>query len=147
MTSLLLSTLLAAAGGLFAAQEREIPKDSALVTLRGCARDRTFIVAPRSEDNPGSLEIAPGRRFRLSGPKSILEDIRKHERMMVMVTGLVRKSDIAGPGGVAIAGGRVRIGGGNPQSPTAGVARNPGYNQAVIDLESWRGLTEPCPER
>lgn len=147
MTSLVLSTLLVAASGLLLPQEREIPKDSMLVTLRGCASGRTFIVGPRSESEPGTLEIAPGRRFRLSGPKSILDDVRKHERMMVQVTGLVRKSDVAGPGGIAIAGGRVRIGGGNPQSQVGGASRDPGYNQAVIDLESWRSLSDPCPSR
>ena len=147
MTSLVISALLAAAGGLLLPQEREIPKDSTLVTLRGCARDRTFIVGPRSEDEPGTLEIAPGRRFRLSGPKAILEEVRKHERMMVQVTGLMRKSDVAGPGGISIAGGRVRIGGGSPQSQVGGASRDPGYSQAVIDLESWRSLPDPCPSR
>jgi hypothetical protein len=141
-----LRTILPAAGVGFPAQEREIPKDSSLVTLRGCARDRAFVVAPRSEDSPGSLEIAPGRRFRMSGPKSILEDIRKRERMMVEITGLVRKSDVAGPGGISLGGGRVRIGGGNPQS-SVGAGRDSAYNQAVIDVESFRSLLEPCPSR
>jgi hypothetical protein len=142
-----LRTILPAAGRPFLEQEREIPKDSALVTLRGCARDRAFVVAPRSEDSPGTLEIAPGRRFRLSGSKSILQDIRKRERMMVEITGLVRKSDISGPGGISLGGGRVRIGGGPPQSQTGAARLDSGYNQAVIDVESWRSLLEPCPSR
>ena len=33
-----------AATASLAAQERKIPKDSELVSIRGCARDRTFIV-------------------------------------------------------------------------------------------------------
>jgi hypothetical protein len=142
-----LRTILPAAGRPFLEQEREIPKDSALVTLRGCARDRAFIVGPRSEDSPASLEIAPGRRFRMSGSKSILADIRKRERMMVEITGLVRKSDVAGPGGISLGGGRVRIGGGNPQSSVGAPGRDSAYNQAVIDVESWRSLLEPCPSR
>ena len=35
---------------------------------------------------------------------------------MVQVTGLVRKADLAGPGGITTGGGRVRIGGGSPQA-------------------------------
>jgi hypothetical protein len=132
-----------AASGVLYAQERKIPDDSALVSIQGCATGRTFIVGPRSEHVPGTLEIQPGRRFRLSGPKSILNEIKKRERMMVGVTGLVRRSQLAGPGGVAIAGGRIRIGGAMPQD----VRNQSAYEQAVIDVESWRPLPDECPSR
>jgi hypothetical protein len=125
-------------------QERDVPKDSQLVTIRGCAKGRAFIVGARSEDNPGTLEIAPGRRFRMSGKKELLEDIKRHERMGVELVGLVRKSDVSGPGGIAIAGGRVRIGGAMPRAGVGDVSRNSNYSQPVIDVESWRGLPEPC---
>jgi hypothetical protein len=125
-------------------QERDVPKDSRLVTIRGCANGRVFIVGARSEDSPGTLEIAPGRRFRMSGKKDLLEDIKRHERMGVELVGLVRKSDVSGPGGIAIAGGRVRIGGAMPRTGAGDVARNSNYSQPVIDVESWRSLSEPC---
>jgi hypothetical protein len=127
-------------------QEREVPKDSARLILQGCARGRTFIVGPRTEHSPGNLEIAPGRRFRLNGPRKLLDEIGKRERTMVEVTGLVRRSQLAGPGGVSIAGGRIRIGGALPQdtNPT----RSAAYNEVVIDLEGWRSLPEEsCPDR
>jgi hypothetical protein len=123
-------------------QERDIPKDSQLVTIRGCAKGRVFIVGARSEDNPGTLEIAPGRRFRMS--KDLLEDIKRHERMGVELVGLVRKSDVRGPGGIAIAGGRVRIGGALPRAGVGDVSRDANYSQAVIDVESWRSLPDAC---
>jgi hypothetical protein len=129
------------------AQERKIPKDSDLVTIRGCARDRTFIVAARSEDQPGTLEIAPGRRFRLNASKKILEGIKARERTVIEVTGLVRKSDVNPPQGIPILGGRVRIGGAVPRDPISDPARDPAYNQAVIDVESWRVLTGDCRDR
>jgi len=66
---------------------------------------------------------------------------------MVEVTGLVRTGQLAGPGGVAIAGGRIRIGGANPQAPISDARRDPLYNQVVIDVESWRQLPDPCPAR
>jgi hypothetical protein len=125
-------------------QERDIPNDSRLVTIRGCAKGRVFIVGARSEDNPGTLEIAPGRRFRMSGKKELLEDIKRHERMGVELVGLVRKSDVSGPGGIAIAGGRVRIGGAMPRAGVGDVSRDSNYSQAVIDVESWRSLPDAC---
>jgi hypothetical protein len=127
------------------AQEREVPKDSARITVQGCARGRTFIVGPRSEHTPGSLEIQPGRRFRLNGPKEILNEIKKREATMVEVTGLVRKGQLSGPGGVSVAGGRIRIGGAVPQATDP--IRNPAYNEVVIDLEGWRSLPDECPSR
>jgi hypothetical protein len=128
------------------AQEREVPKDSARISIPGCARGRTFIVGTRA-DEPVRSDVAPGRRFRLSGPKAILDQIKKQESNMVEVTGLVRKSQLAGPGGVSTAGGRVRIGGGDPRQALGDPGRDVGYNEAVLDLESWRPLPEACKAR
>jgi len=145
MKKILLAGLVVALGAAVAAQEREVPKDSTRVTLRGCANDRTFIVGPRSEDQPGTLDVDPGRRFRLNGPKKILDEIKKHQSRTVEVTGLIRKNDIQGPQGVPVFGGRVRIGGARvPQSPTGDPARDPAYNQVVIDVESWREMAGNC---
>ena len=129
------------------AQERKIPKDSSRISIPGCAKGRTFIVAQSPEHEPVRSDVEPGRRFRLSGPKKVLNDIKVHEGSMVEVTGLVRTGQLAGPGGVAIAGGRIRIGGANPQAPISDARRDPLYNQVVIDVESWRQLPDSCPAR
>jgi hypothetical protein len=134
--------------GAAAAQERPVPGDSARVAIPGCAKGRVFIVGSTPEHEPTQVEIAPGRRFRLSGPKDVLNDIKKHEGRMIEVTGLVRRVDLKGPGGIPIAGGRVRIGGGVPQSPTGDATRTlGGYQQAVLDVEGWRQLAENCSDR
>jgi hypothetical protein len=146
MKVILIVGVLAAAGGLLTAQEREVPKDSELVTVRGCASGRSFVVGPRSEDQPGTLEIEPGRRLRLNGPGKLLDEIKKRERMMIEVTGLVKKSQIK-ESGIAIAGGRIRIGGSVPQSPINDPRRDPAYNQTIVDVQSYRQLAEPCPDR
>jgi hypothetical protein len=138
-----------AAGSLAAAQEEKpVPKDSERIAIPGCARGRTFIVAEASEHEPVRSDVAPGRRFRLSGPKKVLDEIKAREGTMVEVTGLVRKASLQGPGGVAIAGGRIRIGGGMPRDPIyADPRRDPMYNEAVMDVESYRMLSDPCPTR
>ncbi len=135
------------AGSLLTAQERKVPDDSQRISIPGCARNRVFIVGEASEHEPVSSNVQPGWRFRLSGPKKVLEEIKKHGPRMVEVTGLVRKADLAGPGGIALGGGRVRIGGTTPQTSSTDVSRSPGMSQAVIDVESWRPLPDACAEK
>jgi hypothetical protein len=148
MKQILIAGMVVAVGAAVAAQEREVPKDSARVTLQGCASDRTFIVGPRSEDQPGTLEVDPGRRFRLNGPKKILDEIKKRQSRTVEVTGLIRKNDVQGSQGIPVLGGRVRIGGaGVPRSPMGDPARDPAYNQVTIDVESWRELPGNCSSK
>ena len=143
-----LAALLLVAGVVLTAQEgRKIPRDSELISIPGCAKDRVFIVGASPEHEPVATDIPPGRRFRLNGPKAILQEIKKREGMMVEVIGLVRKRDLAGPGGVGLFGGRVRVGGVDPRAPISNPGRDPMYNQAVIDVESWRLLSESCPGR
>lgn len=136
------------AGSRLDAQERPVPKDSARISIPGCAKGRTFIVAARSDGEPVRSDVQPGSRFRLSADKKILADIKKQEGSMVEVTGLVRRSQLAGPGGIPIAGGRIRVGGGLPRDPIyTDPARDPRYNEAVMDVESWRPLPESCPAK
>jgi len=143
MQALVLVLLLFALPDLATAQERPVPNDSSRITIPGCARDRTFIVGQPEGREARATDIRPGRRFRLSGPRRVLDDIKKREGSMVEITGLVRKSDMAGPGGVSLLGGRVRIGGATPRDPV----RDPMYNQVVIDVEAFQLLPDPCPTR
>ena len=150
MKHLLPALAILAAGAALAAQEREVPKDSTRITIPGCTRGRTFIVTAREGHDPTSGDLAPGRRFRLSGPRDVLREIEKREGRMVEVTGLVRKAELAGPGGLTMGGGRVRIGGGPPQAGIGGgPTRSPvgGVNDAVLDVEGWNALPESCPSR
>ena len=102
-------------------------------------------VTQSPEHEPTQADIAPGRRFRLSGPKDVLADIKKHEGVLIEVTGLIRKNALKGPGGIGVAGGRVRIGAGVPQSPTGDPSHTlTSYEQPVLDVEGWRQLGENC---
>jgi hypothetical protein len=146
MTTQAVALFLAASmAAVAAAQETKVPDDSQLVSLNGCAKNGNFIVGERREDQPGSLEIEPGRRFRLEGPKKLLNDIKLHQRTAMQVSGLIRKVDVNGPQGVSVMGGRVRIGGARvPQDPISNPARDPAYNQPVMDVRSWKALTADC---
>jgi len=136
-----------ASAALVIAQERPVPKDSSRVSIAGCARNRTFIVGRAPEGEPVRSDIEPGRRFRMNGEKPTLADIKAHERTLIEVTGLVRQADLNPPRGIGI-GSRVRIGGGQPQSPIgSGPATSASYAEAIIDVEGWRTLPGECPQR
>ena len=125
------------------AQEKPIPKDSRRITIPGCVRGSSFITGiPRShESTPG---VRGGQRYRLNARKGVLKDMEKQKTSMIEVTGLVRVSQE--PGGVSIAGGRVRIGGAMPRDPRGSdVTRDPRYNEVVLDVESWAPLPDACP--
>jgi hypothetical protein len=143
-----LPALLLISAALVGAQEQaKVPKDSSRIAIPGCARDRTFIVADAPDHEPVGTKLEPGRRFRLSGKKDVLDDIRRREGTMMEVTGLVRKSDLDGPSGVKLFGGRVRIGGSQPQAPLSDVQRSSSYAEVILDVESFRMLTDSCPDR
>ncbi len=128
--------------------EKQPPADSSRVSIPGCSRGRVFIVGETPEHEPMRSDVQPGRRFRLNGPRTVLADIKKQEGTMIEVTGLVRKSDLRGPKGIPIPGGRVTIGGAVPRAPMGGgMTTSPMVSQAVLDIESWRPLAGPCPRR
>jgi len=136
--SLMLVTVLSA-------QERKVPKDSTRVSIPGCSKGSAFVVTASPEPDRTSTEIGIGRRFRLTGPKDVLAEIKRREGSMIEVTGLVKKSDLK-EGGIRLGGGRVRIGGANPQDPiSGGPGHAPVSGNAILDVEGWRPLAETCP--
>jgi hypothetical protein len=128
-----------------AAQERPVPSDSSRVTLSGCARNSVFTVRWRDDHEPTTGEIADGRRFRLTGRKDVLNEVKRREGSLVELTGLVRKNAVSPPQGISVGG--IRIGIGSPQQPISDPARTPDMYQPVLDVESYRMLPEPCPTR
>jgi hypothetical protein len=142
MKSLCSLVLVIGLAGTSAAQEKPVPKDSVRISVPGCSKGVVFTVTPSPEHESRS-SVAPGRRFRLAGPKKLLDEIKEWEGAVIEVTGLIRKGQLD-QGGVSLGGG-VRVGPG--PSPLGGVGRDPNYNQIVLDVEGWRALTGQCPSR
>jgi hypothetical protein len=140
---LLVAVLLGVA--LAAQEERPVPKDSARVSIPGCSKGSAFVVTESPEGERTSVEVKAGRRFRLTGKKELLNEIKAREGYMIEVTGIVRKNDLQGPGGISLGGGRVRIGGGAPVSNGGSPTQAPPSANAIIDVEGFRPLGEPCP--
>lgn len=124
-------------------QERPVPKDSARLSISGCARGRVFTVR-RNPEHPEELgtHLDEGRHLRLEGNKKALQEIKAHEGSMVEISGLIKRSDIE-QRGIGLAGGRVRIVGAMPQRS----GPDPGPSVAVVDVESWRLLNSSCPSK
>ena len=151
MVAILLSLLLVSFPQQAPQEEKPVDKNSARVTLPGCLNGRSFIVVEGSEDRPvGGTNIEPGRVFRLSGKKAVMQDLRKREGTAIEITGLVRKNDISGTAqGMPVdASGRIRIGG-SPmtQDPTRVSGRDPLGGVPVLDVESFRPIEAACPSK
>ncbi len=124
----------------------EVPKDSRLITANGCAKNGIFVVSPRREDQPGTLEVEPGSRFRLKGDRTILRAIRAREHALMRVTGLVREVDLINSG-IGVARGQVRIKAVPhvPQQAIQDPAHNPLATQPVVlDVQSWQQIPGNC---
>jgi len=131
---------------LAAQEERPVPKDSVRVSIPGCSKGSAFVVTDSPEGERTSVEIKSGRRFRLTGKKELLNEIKAREGYIIEVTGIIRKNDLQGPGGISLGGGRVRIGGGPPVAGSGqDVNRAPQSANAILDVEGFRPLGEACP--
>jgi hypothetical protein len=129
-----------------AQEEKPVPKDSVRVSIPGCSKGSAFVVTESPEGERTSLEIRTGRRFRLTGKKEMLNEIKTREGYMIEVTGIIRRNDLQGPGGISLGGGRVRIGGQQPVSGSGSVVNQaPQSANAILDVEGFRPLGEPCP--
>src|SRR4030095_12625309 len=64
---------------LAAQEERPVPKDSARVSIPGCSKGSAFVVTESPEGERTSVEIKTGRRFRLTGKKDLLNEIKARE--------------------------------------------------------------------
>ena len=131
-----------------AAQERKpVPKDSARVTVPGCAKGAAFTAGPRTEDQAGRAEIPEGMRFRMNAPKKLRDEIKAHEGQMIQITGLIKKGQYNEPG-IPVGGGvRVTPGVGNG-GVGVGVSGRPspgGGAVNYIDVESWAPAPGNCP--
>jgi hypothetical protein len=98
----------------------------------------------RDPDHESTSVVALGTKIRLEGEKKVLADIKAREGTMVELTGLMKDSDVVQPG-IGLAGGRVRITPVMPNGRTG--ARDAGPPPPILDVEGYRMLNAPCPNR
>ena len=129
---------------LVAQENKPVPKDSVRVFIPGCTKGFIFTAGPRTQDEPGSVDIPKGMHVRMNGPKKMMAEIKAHEGSMIEIAGLMKRGQYK-PDGVGIGGG-VRITPG--PGPTGGsLPGNPSVSQILIDVEGWRPVVGDCPSR
>jgi hypothetical protein len=131
-------------------QEKPVPKDSTRITVSGCLKGKSLLIAiPRPGAEPVSGPLDRGSRLRLIGKKELLNEIRGHKDYLVEITGLAKISSLSPANqGIPIGmGGKIRLGGGPPnRDPTqSDPLRDPLANEIVLDTEAWKPLPEACP--
>jgi hypothetical protein len=127
-------------------ETRAIPSDSVEVEARGCVKGRVFTAVATLEDDGARRgpEIG-GRRFRLSGKKDVMEQVKKANGQRVELVGIIRKAALTDEGiGMKVGGARVVIGaqGADPGRINQRVAAP---NIPVMDVIALRSLAERCP--
>jgi hypothetical protein len=93
-----------------APQEKpKIPEDSVELTVVGCLKGRVLTtVVPREADVQRGPNVGE-RTFRLNGKRDVMDEVKRRNRQLVEVVGLVKRSSLDDKG---IKSGRVVVRGG-----------------------------------
>ena len=142
---LLSSLLIAAPISAQEPEEKPVPQDSVRIVAEGCLKGRVFTAISTSNAAEAEVNSSPdvtGRSFRVSGPKAVMEDVKKHNKHLVKVVGLVRKESLRDPApGARVGNTRIVIGGPGMMDPGR---RPPMPSVAVLDLSSVQYLASEC---
>lgn len=120
----------------------KVPKDSVELTIVGCLSGRVLSVSDVRRTDTESGPLVRAKSFRLAGKREVMEDVKRENRHLVEVNGLVRKSALIEPG-VRI-GRRITIGGGNPVAGSGGSRPAPPEMIPVMDVWSVRLRSAGC---
>jgi hypothetical protein len=140
MTRLAWFLALALAGAQDSRQEKpRVPEDSVELTVIGCLKGRVLSTIEERQADVESGPYVGERTFRLAGKRELMDEVKKHDRHLVEVVGIVKRSSLDDKG---VKAGRVTFGGG---SPVAGRGiPSPAENVAVMDASSVRLRSTSC---
>lgn len=147
LAAALTASCLAFGTATLAGQEKKVPKDSVELVVQGCLKGRVLaIVDPQEVHGPVRGPNLAGRSFRLAGKKDTMQLVKRYDKQLVEVAGLVKQNDVA-PADPGFRAGPTRVIIGAPSQ--AGTAGRPptGPGMAVMDTLSVRLLSESCPIR
>jgi hypothetical protein len=134
-----LSLVIAALPVAFAAQERPPKQDPSKSEVRvtGCAKGSTL-----TETNlrvAGITDQNPVRRWRLRGPKAVMNQVKQHEGREVEIVGTTKNVDSMATAGRRIGKTNIYVGG-DPNRTT----RDPLPELPTIEVESFEPTGEAC---
>jgi len=141
MTTALAVLVLALTTAPVAPQEKpKVPEDSVELTVVGCLKGRVLSTVLQREADVQRGPNVGERTFRLNGKKDVMDEVKKRNRQLVEVVGLVKRSSLDDKG---IKSGRVAISGGSPVSGTGHIPTGVD-NVAVMDVTSVRLRETSC---
>jgi hypothetical protein len=141
MTVAVAMVALALAGAQVEGQEKSrVPDDSVELTVVGCLKGRAFTTVTRRDVDVERGPYVGERTFRLNGKREVMDEVKRRNRQLVEVIGVVKRSALDDKG---VTSGRVSITGG---SPVAGSGRVPtgADNVPVMDVTSVRPRAGSC---
>jgi len=123
------------------AQEKpRVPDDSVELTVIGCLKGRSLTTVSRRGADVERGPYVGERTFRLNAKKDVLDEVKKRNRQLVEVVGLVKRSALDDKG---IKSGRVSISGGSPVAGGGGIPHG-GEDVPVMDVSSVRMRSTSC---
>ncbi|HEY8548409.1 MAG TPA: hypothetical protein VIL35_00520 [Vicinamibacterales bacterium] len=152
MKPLAIALLFAAALPLTAAaqqppERKDVPDDSVEIVTTGCLKGRMFTATVPPEESMRRGPNVAGRNFRLSGPREVMDEVKRHDGHLVQVVGIVRKSALADyTPGARVGNTRVVIGMPRTGNPMGSPGRPPVSDApAVMDTTWIRYISDTCP--
>ena len=121
-------------------EKPKVPEDSVELTVIGCLKGRVLSTVLQREPDVQRGPNVGERTFRLNGKKDVMDEVKKRNRQLVEVVGLVKRSSLDDKG---IKSGRVAISGGSPVSAPGHIPTGVD-NVAVMDVTSVRLRETSC---
>ena len=121
-------------------EKPKVPEDSVELTVVGCLKGRVLSTVLQREADVQRGPNVGERTFRLNGKKDVMDEVKKRNRQLVEVVGLVKRSSLDDKG---IKSGRVAISGGSPVSGSGHIPTGVD-NVAVMDVTSVRLRETSC---
>jgi hypothetical protein len=144
MENTMLALVVTLALGLLPAQESQekkpVPKDSIELTVIGCLQGRILSTIDKRGTDVESSPYVGERTFRLNGNKDVTNEIKKRQKQLVEVVGLVKRSALDDKG---VKSGRVSITGGSPVAGMSGLPTGVD-NVPVMDVSAIRMRSTSC---
>ena len=118
-----------------------VPDDSVELTVVGCLKGRAFTSMPQREADVQRGPNVGKRTFRLAGKKDVMDEVKKLDRRLVEIVGVVKRSALDDKG---VKVGGVAISGGSPVAPSGSGIPNGVDNVPVMDVTSVRQRAASC---
>lgn len=101
-----------------AREKPRVPDDSVELTVIGCLKGRALRTVTLPDARVERGPFVGERTFRVAGTRAVMDEVKRLDRQLVEVIGVVKRSALDDKGA---ASGRVAISGGSPAARSGGV--------------------------